>query len=560
MLVFFIFVILAITIGFYIHHRVESSEDSTRNVDVSESIQIAGSQTIEAVGTDREFTGCLLATGCKDPQRTCFHVIRPVRLDEGGVLEANKSAEEGYCLQFEKPATGDMIQCDRRFGELVTTVSGSGRLRAECRCFWPTLFDRKDASSDCGSLVHACGGTGRLTHVHTSRDIADVPPDEMIDISEFKCQESFGNDCVRPGKDPHTGLPEYVPTPVYSRTGGLCLYEDSATGGEGPAVTGRHTTAPTLAVKGDFVSTAFASSFSNAERAYVPNPCMIDAVRGGPLRKTDCRLMLTPSNIGYCEPLSETVSTVVFDDDYLPNNGGRYSNACYEFADSETDVGAYVAEYFVRPRVDDGSVAVRPPPLPVMSVEIESDKLIPEVLDALNARTTTAGDRAKKILITQAALPEDVEYVPVPFDKRTMSRFQVERNDFVFYLPTRRALLNYWAPVQPVKIPDCDRINGDRDVTGFTPKTIAAGEYEIQRQRHVVACREPDYDRRLSVVPNIDVNPLGTAYDANPTSAILRFDKSDLTVRPYWYRSYFNNSGEVRAYVSTLPSRPHPVQ
>lgn len=543
-------------------HRYKRSPEMVDGTQNSPN-DLIGSKTV-----DGEKTECYLATGCKDPSRRCFHVPRVIRLNDGSVLEANAAPDKGYCFQYENLK----IQCDRRFGEPVTGVTGSGRLQTECRCFWPSLFDRKDIGSDCSSLVRACGGSGKLIHVPTGKKLDDIPPDESIDIHEFECEIYGGSNCMTPGRDFHTGLPSYVPTPVSSRTGGLCLYEDYATDGdkadtiEPAAVTGNRTTSSVIAVKGDFVSRFFANSFENAtdsgDSAYVPNPCAFDAFRGVAM-KNECRLTLSPSGIGYCEPLSETVSTVVFDDDYLPNNGGRYSNACYKFTDSERNIDAYIGEYFVRPRVtlqlsDDSKTRRLPPPLPVMSVEIEIGKLIPEVLDMLHVGVTTS--TGKRLLITQAAIPEDAESIPVPFDKTTMSKFQKERNDFVFYLPTKYALFNYWAPVQPVKISKCDEINEERDIAGFTPNTIEASEYEIERQRHVVACREPYYDKRLSVVPNLDVNPLGTAYNANPTSAILRFDKSDFLVKPYWYRSYFNNRQEVKAYVSNLPSRPYSVQ
>jgi len=499
---------------------------------------------------------CFESSGCSDPNRRCFHVSRSVRLKDGTVLRANTSIDEGYCLQLE----GSNIECDRRFGESITTITSSGRLRTECRCFWPTLFDRKDVTSDCSSLVYACGGTGKLIHISTGRRLVDIPSDELIDIHDFRCDSESGGvgDCAIPGRDLHTGLPTYVPTPVDSRTGGLCLYENISAS---PVISGRHTTATSIAVKGAFVSDTFADSFKTDSEAYVPNPCAFDTFRPDVLLGNECRLTLTPSGIGYCEPLSETVSTVQFDDDYLPKNGGRYSNACYKFTESKENVDAYIGEYFVRPgvtlRIPGDQDGTPVPPLPVMSVEIDARKLFPEILNKVNAvETANAG---KKLLITQAAFPEDVEKIPVPFDKTTMSRFQKEHNDFVHYLPAKYAMFHYWVPVQTVKIPDCDEINTDRELAGITAESmIEANEYEIERQRHVVACRSPHYDKRLSIVPNIDVNPMGNAYNANPTSAVLRFDKADYLVRPYWYRSFFNNRREVKTYVSNLPSRPHP--
>lgn len=534
-----------------------STGNSKRAVDSDRATlaDLAEDGTSYVSGVEHERIYCNIASGCKDLNRTCVHVSQPIRLDDGSRLETNASSDEGYCLSHEAPV--QPIRCDPRTGEPVTNVTSSGRLRTTCRCFWPSLFDRKDSLSDC-SVVRACGGTGKLVHSATRSPLEEVSPDKSIDIHEFECNVCGNAECTVPGKDPHTGLPSCVPIPVRDRTGGLCLYESlSKSGGTGavkPADTGKHAVSPLLAVKGAFVSTDFANSFTNPDEAYVPNPCAFDAFRGVSM-KNECRLTLTPSGTGYCEPLSETVSTVIFDDDYLPNNGGRYSNACYKFTDSDRHVEAYVAEYFVRPRNTAlSSLESPPPPLPVLSVEIDADRLIPEVLDMLNARATT-GTR-KKMLVTQSAIPEDAESIPVPFDKTTMSRFVKEHNDFVFYLPAKFALFRYWAPVQAVKIHDCDDINGDRVIVGFTINAIEYGEYDILRQRRVVACREPYYDKRLAIVPNIDVNPLGPAYNADPTSAVLRFDKSDFIVRPYWYRSYFNNAQEVKAFVANLPSRP----
>jgi hypothetical protein len=527
----------------------------------------------ETVSYDRveKIIPCDMVSGCKDLNRVCLHISEPLQLENGIVLERNASAKDGYCFMYEKST--EEMHCDPRFGERLTAVTRSGQLRTSCNCFWPSLVDRKDTVSDC-SLTRACGGTGKLVHKITNTPIEHMPPDTPIDIYEFECETCGSDDCAKPGRDPDTGLPSCEPIPVVQRSGGLCLYEHLLVTNDDVAVDGivagqvskkrKSTSAPTLAVKSDFVDTAFANSFvstSNSDNVYVPNPCAFDAFRGVPMKAGECRLTLTPGGVGYCEPLSETVSTVIFDDDYLSKNGGRYSNACYKFTDSDANINAYVAEYFVRPRnalhpsnPPDTRPPPPPPPLPVFSVEIEAGKLFPEVLDMLNARSTV--DHQKKILITQSAIPNDVESIPVPFDKTTMSRFTKEHNDFVFYLPAKIAFYNYWAPVQSVDILNCDDINSERKIYGFTLNSLEASEYVVERQRKVVACREPYYDRRLAIVPNIDVNPLGTAYNANPTSAILRFNKSDLTVRPYWYESYFNNRHEVKAYVSRLPSRP----
>ena len=507
---------------------------------------------------------CDVTMGCKDPKFECIHISNLVQLEDGSVLPANTLKQKGYCLMNETPRAA--VACNPRYGAPITTITPSGLLRVTCRCFWPSLFDQKDIYSDC-SIVRACNGTGALVHSKTRTPLDKMPLDEKIDIHEFECRTCGASNCALPGKDPDMGLPNCTPTPLGDRTDGLCLYENLVQGGTDlinntiPAESGRHTSAPVLAIKGVFISEAFAKHFPNSSlpTAYVPNPCAYDAFRGVSIQN-ECRLTLTPSGTGYCEPLSETVSTIVFDDDYLPNNGGRYSNACYKFTNSNENIDAYIVEYFVRPNIDidDGnSSGIRPPPLPTISLEINTNKVDPNILSMLNASADTTPQG--KILITHAAIPDDVDSIPLPFDKSTMSRFVKERNDFVHYVPSQFAFAKFWAPVQTLDILDCDNINDERRIKGFSLKTIEDGEYAIKRQQHVVACREPHYDKRLAIVPNIDVNHLGAEYNADPTSAILRFDKSDLVVRPYWYRSYFNNKLEVKAYVSRLPSRPPPL-
>lgn len=502
---------------------------------------------------------CDLKIGCNDPNHTCMHVTAPVRLYDGSVIQPNSSDNEGYCFLYDTPTASS---CDPKYGVPITTVLPSGRLQTACRCFWPTLFDQQDFYSDC-SVVRACNGNGKLVHSETRSPLENMTPmtTSPVNIHDFECTACGASNCAKPGKDPDTGLPSCLPTPVNDRTDGLCLYEPLLllSDERQPATTGTQTTASVLGINGTFISVEFAKSFSNSslDKAYVPNPCAFDAFSGSPLGHDECRLTLSPSGIGYCESLKETVSTVIFHDDYLPNNGGRYSNACYKFAADNGLVDAYIAEYFVRPnteRVVETMAGALPPPLPVISVEIEAGKLDPRISEMLHLHS--AVDPKRKILITQSAIPPDVETVPVPFDKTTMSRFTKEFNDFVHFIPTKSALLKYWVPVQKLKIPNCDNINEERETSGFPIHTIEANEYELKRQQHVVACREPDYDRRLAIVPNIDVNPLGAAYNANPTSAILRFDKSDFTVKPYWYRSYVRNKQEVNAYLSKLPSRP----
>lgn len=489
-----------------------------------------------------------------------------------------------------RSVNADAVSCDARYGTLIESADGSGR--HHCQCYWPSLVG--DENTDC-SLARACNnGLGKLVHRVTRVPLDKLPPDSVVDIHEFECDRcevaAGGSGCTEPGADPLTGLPSCVPTRLADRSGGLCSYEVLyPPTGEGATVSGKHTSAPVLAIDGEFVDKRFATSFKNANRhnVYVPNPCSFDAFRVGVSIENECRLTLTPSGTGYCEPLTETVATVVFDDDYLANNGGRYSNACFKFTTDKKHIGAYVVEYFVRhappaavmaaltsgngvtaaaAATEAGRSAVPPrtPPLPVVSLEIDVDKIDPELIEPLGLRSTLGvggGGNRNKVLISHGEIPGDAESLPTPFDKRSMSRFQYEHNDFVSYLPTRcAAIFKCLAPVQKVKIPYCDSVNEERDISGFSLKTVESDEYDILRQQSVVACREPAYDRRLAVVPNIDVNPLGAAYNANPTSAVLRFDKSDWTVRPYWYRSFFNNKQEVKRYVSNLPSRPAPYR
>ena len=66
----------------------------------------------------------------------------------------------------------------------------------------------------------------------------------------------------------------------------------------------------------------------------------------------------------------------------------------------------------------------------------------------------------------------------------------------------------------------------------MAPRAEFIGDQTEVYAKSTVACVNPKYDSRFPIVPNYNVSAGSTS--AEPSSAILFFDKSDQTVYPHW--------------------------
>ncbi|KAG8314661.1 hypothetical protein J6590_087499 [Homalodisca vitripennis] len=418
--------------------------------------------------------------------------------------------------------------CNVVTGSPLILIDDTGDARQACRCHWPTLFGQKDLFSDC-DVHRACdGGIGTLVH-------KGVPP---VNIHDYEC--SACDRCNVPGTDPHTGLPSCLPVPFNERERDMCVYDvkseyDVYNDDEhaDDTVADHRTTKTMLSVRSRFVDTRFFSMFVDRVRdtAWIPNPCSFDLFTGADLQG-GCELRMTrKSNTAYCAPLQDNFMTAIKDDSYLANNSGQFPNACFRFTSNEEHVNGYVMEYFVRERRGLDL------PAPVVSMRIEKKYVLNSVLGGLGLGRER---EAKMLLFTQPEPPSDVSEFPHPFNARRMADFKKELNHWRDELPSKciahyKTLIVYncSAPVQPLEIPKCSSVgepfgflqNANKIPTGLFGD---AEEYA----KSAVACLEPDYDARFPIVPNYNVRPGST--NADPSSAILFYDKTNNTVYPHW--------------------------
>lgn len=538
---------------------------------------------------------CDVRTGCFAKDRTCVHLDADFVLRGGGVLTANDSPNNGYCL-----SAGDRFrpQCDPRVSATALTVTGDGTARMICRCFWPTLFGQHDVFSDC-DLANACGGRpNSLVHARTRVPLTSAPPDLPVLIHEYECAECGENRMS--GTDPDTGLPSCEPLPFGRRTGSMDgAFDDlHRRAGIAPIVESDpnavRTVATLLPTDSVLVSDDMEKSLVGAtvpdsrSRPHLPNPCAFDYFDGSYLGD-ECELTASASGIAYCNPLSETVSTLMTASDYLTENNGRYANACYRFTTSPANVHAYLFEYFVRepsPQTlksfkqqveaarDEAAhdehyrptVVYQPPPLPAVTLQVRARNLSRTVQNnfGLTDSRGTLRDGVQPddtVSVTQAPVPDDVLDLPVPLDRRTMQEYMLEYHDYADVLPAKCLFINCGAPVQTIYIPQCSEVgSGPRGPEDANVLNLLNQEhtYEELLFKTVVACRNPVYDPRLSIVPQLDV----AAIDGYPyNAATLRFDKATKVVHPFWSEPYnpANQAAEERrisAYLDRLPSRP----
>jgi len=463
--------------------------------------------------------------------------------------------------------------CNEVTSSPIVTKHLTGHLRTACRCHWPTLFGQKTLFEDC-SIQHACdGGIGVLVHKITRKPLTEaVPP---IDIHDYECSECAR--CNLPGPDPHTGLPSCLPRMFNDRDGDMCLYGVSGSESEGEddemACPGQdlRSTKPMLSLNSPFIDKMYRPMFTDRVRdtARVPNPCAFDTFSGVRLNG-ECELRMTRSSkIAYCAPMKDNAMTAVAEDTYLSNNQGKYPNACFRFTSNETHVNGYVIEYFLRER--------RTPqlPSPVVSMRVAKGNVLISVLKGLGLLREPDD---KMLLFTQPEPPADVSEFPHPFNKQRLAAFKYELNNWIEWLPAvcltpalaipaavtidlHHIPYNCSAPVQRLAIPDCSRI-GENDRQPFDRDRLSplgAGDQTKDYAKSTVACLNPQYDSRFPIVPNYNVSVGST--NAEPTSAILFFDKTNNTVYPHWKNVGANITAEkdtiaryVREKLRSLPN------
>lgn len=447
------------------------------------------------------------------------------------------------------------VDCNEIVASPLAVPDVTGQLRQVCRCHWPTLYGQNTAYSDC-DVQHACdSGKGVLVHKVTRRPL--MSEKAPVDIHDYEC--SSCDRCNVPGEDPHTGLPSCLPRPFNDRERDMCVYgvesdsEVYTDTADTDDASDRRTTSSMLAVGSAFVDPKFYSSFTDRVRntAWVPNPCSYDTITGSRLYG-DCELRLTrKSNVAYCAPLRDNAMTAVKEDSYLVNNGGKYPNACFRFTSNEDQVAGYVIEYFLLERKTEHL------PSPVVSMRIAKKNVLTSVIDELGL---TRVEDSKTLLFTQPEPPPDASEFPHPFNERRMSDFNTELNYWVDELPAKCdshlysfVKYNCTAPVQPLVILECSHVGShDRSPKNKSalPSNGLIGDQTDIYSKTTVACRKPDYDPRFPIVPNYKVKP--GAIDADPTSAILYFDKTNYTVYPHWKDAGENVTREldaIRRYV-----------
>lgn len=484
----------------------------------------------------------------------------------------------------------------------IKMITPDGKREVYCRCNWPTLYRQTDIYSPCNLRIER---KSRLVHKVSGKALEETDVSEFNNIHDYQYLDC--GPCSTRGNDTVTGLPSCVPLPVGARSGNLCLYGntnyDNTEGTNDYArhqlktMVGEYSTSDVLPLESKFIDRKFRLSFDNVNRDKVVllNPCAIDSLDGATSMKNLCVLRLSKSGIAYCDPIAYNVSTMIYEDDYLAGNNGRYANACYKFTESNDNVVDFITEYYNRKRPDSrrkkrrtgiiypkvqiggksyedytpsapnrdniyptvhnaepsqtsgNGNAGRSPQMatpPVKGRQNQTNEQIPPVVNLrvkysdilLNVRVKlkipNVTSPNELIIFTQAPVPSDVESISFPMDRWSLLNFIYEYNDFTKVLVGKTIFnLHCNAPVQRVYIPQCNDITSNIDLTDCE---ILSSIIQPDSER---ASYESIVSCRNSIHdPRVAIVPnldMGP-YNSLNSTAILRFDLKTFMVHHYW--------------------------
>lgn len=220
----------------------------------------------------------------------------------------NKSADTGYCLRIASDR--DRRSCTAKFGgQWVLMNSGSGGAGSDneqaylfvCHCANENLFTKSTLYGDCDVFVGCPNGK-----------IANNGWDKLSDI-ECDCDDGYTKiiSAMSPNRftmgHAAAAAAETMDTNMLALS---CVRNNVFQ--EAGIVSG---------IDHRFVD----PDYVGYGLAWLPDPCSIDALTGKPIPETVGHIAMH-NNVAYCVASSKFYTTVLFEDDYLLNNGGRYAN------------------------------------------------------------------------------------------------------------------------------------------------------------------------------------------------------------------------------------------
>lgn len=227
---------------------------------------------------------------CKETLSTCIHFNENVNIyDSGhknvvGVVTANSTADEGYCLRLEDK---EKRTCSFKNGGRWIIVERDDRYTYVCTCTNPEIFSRTTLHGDCDHF-NFCRN-GKIANNDTWKTFDDIICD---------CDEDYKQ--------------------IVKNNKSQCIRKN---------IFQRHKShLPFTKLDKKYIDDAYVGKNLN-----LPNPCTFN-----PATKTEFGPEIASvhllNDIAFCVSTSPLHVTVLFEDDYLRNNGGRYANGVVEIA------------------------------------------------------------------------------------------------------------------------------------------------------------------------------------------------------------------------------------
>lgn len=238
---------------------------------------------------------CNTSTGfecfeCDEPLAKCIHfeqdedIYNEDNKSVIGQIKANTAANEGYCLRLEGK---DKRTCTPKNGGRWIIVERNDKYTYVCMCTNPEIFSRTTLHGDC-------------THFNFCRNgkIANIDKWKSFDDIVCDCDENY-RQIIRNNRS------ECIRKNIFQRN---------------------DTRLPFQKLDRKYIDDSYIGKDLN-----LPNPCTFN-----PSTRTDyapgiAKIQMS-SNIAYCVALSPLHTTVLYEDDYLRNNRGRYANGVVEIS------------------------------------------------------------------------------------------------------------------------------------------------------------------------------------------------------------------------------------
>lgn len=269
---------------------------------------------------------------CLDELSACIHfendeVIYNEIGDELGKISANKNLDDGYCLRILNKLGRD---CTFKYGGRWSLIKSNDRFVYTCLCTMPSFFTAATAYTDC-NVFRGCQN-GRIDEKKDWQRVEDIG---CVCNAGYKAgkRKIINSD----GKESTVPICELLN--VYER--------------------GQDDSGFDFAIETQFVDPAYKAYLGANITIRLPNPCILDSTTGI-YNVSIGHVQLSPDNIAYCVSLDTRYVTVIYSDDYLLNNGGRYANALVRVS-NEVALPGSIYETHTRRRKIPGVQQLRTP-------------------------------------------------------------------------------------------------------------------------------------------------------------------------------------------------------